>query len=173
MRNRMVVAVVVAMLLAGTIGSAQEPSRTEKIAYPQVAFVGLYMWTCGEGDTAFNIMNDLSYIYRETNRYDKTGTLVQTIGHLTITLDALYNEKKPSIRVYGIPGEHQINRIVWADGVNYGKGPSYDYVLPGQGPVFHNAGNFTYQLSSGVYLVFHGPNDFITGDYATVCEYLK
>lgn len=173
MKQRMVVAIVVAMLLAGTMGFAQGQGRTEKIAYPQVALVGVYMWTCGEGDTAFNVLNDFSYTYTETNRYDQTDTLVQTNGHLTITLDALYNENKPDNKVYGIPGEHQNNRIVWASGLNYGKGPSYDFVLPGQGPLFHNVGNFTYQLSSGIYLIFHGPNDFITGDYAAACEYLK
>jgi hypothetical protein len=60
--------------------------------------------------------------------------------------------------------------VVWEDDVICGKGPICNFVLPGEGPTFHNTGSWTYAMASGVCLVVHGSNDFGNSEFAAVCE---
>ena len=177
MTRRFPVAVVVAVLLAGTIAFAQGQGRVEKRTWNPLT--GTFFLGACDG---FEIWEDVAQTNTYIDRYDASGTLVQSIVHAVFFSDRFYNSVNGN-EVYAVGGERQNNRFfdqpvygpdgyTPAEGVQQGMGPMYQITVPGYGKVLGQSGMYIYDYRTGKF-VSHGPSQVNDGDLAALCDYLK
>jgi hypothetical protein len=174
--RRFPVAVVVAVLLAGTIAFAQGKGRVVKWTWGPLT--GTFFVGACEG---FQIWEDVAQTNTYIDRYDASGTLVQSIVHADFFSDRFYNNSVDGNEVYAVGGERQNNRVfdqpvydgaTPVEGVQQGMGPMYQITVPGYGKILGQSGMYVYDYRTGNF-VSHGPSQVNDGDLAALCDYLK
>ncbi len=180
MVRRGVVGVAIAFLFAGSAVFAQGQNRIEKYVVGPTELLGIPLASCG----SFDLFEDYKYVETVVDRFDKSGTTVlQKIVQAEFLYDRIYNPTNGK-EVFAIPGSGQHNRFVlpvwegavgespFLSGMHYGMGPMYFFTVPGYGRIFVWTGMFAYNGDTGE-LVHHGPSQFLDGDFAALCDYLK
>ena len=173
MKERIVAAVAIALLLAGMAVSAQTQGRIEPYQFT-VADTGVQLpGSCGD----FNILYDDVILIRGTLRYDKAGNLVKDRYLIKIIGQTrYYNSTDPDKFVMGGPGELEVEHILWEDGIpaiNSFAGPAFKVILKGYGPIYLQAGHTVYDYRTGEVLFHAGPNAYLEQDIQALCDYLK
>ena len=169
MKLRRVLLFAVVFVLLGTVGFGESKRRTEKIVVGPIYVVGLVIGDCG----SFEVLSDFVALIGGTALYDKSGLLVQEVSHYLIGESVYYNSTDPTKSVVGGPAESENDRIDWASGFYYGTGPSYKVRVPGHGVIFMETGHWVANMNTGEYVFNSGQNQFVDGDVAALCDYLK
>ena len=177
MRPRMIIAVVVAVMVAGTIGFAQKQGRVVE-SFGSESFNGLFT-SCydDKGVLLFNVMERYEGTWRDMTRYNKYGQIEQMVRTVTFPVDVIWNEDTEK-SLSGGPGLRNEVRFIYSNGVLVSittSGPVIRFNVPGYGPVFIETGRAVYdanhQLVSNT-----GHNDYRDWDpaaLAAVCNALK
>ncbi len=66
-----------------------------------------------------------------------------------------------------------MDRVVFSDGTMSISGPYFKIRVPGYGVIFAESGHQVMDLATGQVISNSGPNQFIDGDAAALCQYLK
>jgi len=171
-RPRIIFAVAVAVILAGTIGFAQGQGRIEKFGIGPEASVGFKVGHCADGN--FDVLTDYVFLITGTNRYDKSGQFVTDRFQLKVIGESVYyNSSDPAKSLPGGPGEVENHRTDPKTGLGFGAGLSFKVRIPGYGLVFAETGRFASDYSTGEYVFQSGHNQFADQDLAALCKYLK
>ena len=186
MRTRIIVAVGVAVMLAGTIGFAQKQGRvtestsTNTYNFP---FTTCYAGTADE----FDISEEFVEVVREMTRWDNSdpAQIVQKILTITYPTDVLTNSVSGET-LSGGPGLRSEIRVIYKDGVPVSlaqSGPVIRWNVPGYGPVFIETGHAVFDVvfdagGNEQHLIISntGHNDYRDWDPAAleaVCNALK
>jgi hypothetical protein len=174
---RMVVAVVIAIVLAGTIGLAQGKARTEKFEGDPFLNLGYFIGSCSP---TVDVLNDAKLQITSTLHYDKDGVLVKEIDYVhLLEPDAYYLANHATgVRIngntlYGNPGEHEVDHYSFLLGVMSFTGPAFRVTVPGYGTIFAETGHAIRVLPTWDWVANTGWNGFQDQDVAALCDYLK
>ena len=169
MRHRSVVAVVVVLLLMGSVGFGQGQGRSEKYTIGPFGAIGEVVGNCG----TFDVKVDYVALITGNLVYNKSGQLVNDVGHFRVIGESLYyNSENPAKAVTGGPVELENSRTL--DGyMYYGSGPSWKIRVPGYGLIFAETGHIIYDQRAQEILFNAGHNQFVDKDLAALCDYLK
>ena len=176
MMRRCLLAVAIAVLIAGTETSAQQQGLVQKWVVPPTAYGVGYMTTCfADTPAEFDILSDFTVGYKVTDRYDTSGTLVESTWHATNFLDVYFNSTDPTKRAEAPPGEHQIAHYDYRTGLMHSTAMYVFLTVPGYGRILAQVGLFVYDFVNHEILYTRGPNDFFGGNYdwTPMCEALK
>jgi hypothetical protein len=178
-RTRIIVAVGVAVMLAGTIGFAQSQGRavhTESTGSWEGVFVGGCINDYGE---TFDVMNRLETSARDTTIYDKKGQIAQVVRNIKFTTDIFWNSLEPEKSLRGGPGESEEIRWTYENGetvLMQQSGNIVRIILRGYGPIYIETGHA--RVDPNTYEVYFnsGWNHYWDGDPAAaeaLCNALK
>jgi hypothetical protein len=157
-KPRNVVALLVVLLLIGSVGFSESQRRTEKFYIPLPPATGLFIGSCG----SFDILSEGTALMTGTNVYDKSGQFVMQIMHFRVIGESLYyNSTNKAKAVAGGPGEGEIQRFDAATGLVYGSGPSWKVRVPGYGLIWAETGHFVYDTNTGEFVFNSAHNQFI------------
>ena len=172
MKKRVVVAIAVALLVAGSATFAQHQGRTEQFRFT-VTDTGLLLGSCGD----FDILWDDVLLLSGSLRYDKNGVLVKELDHFNILGQTrYYNSEDRDKFVLGGPGEVENDHVVYVDGtaaLNLFSGLSFKVVLKGYGAIFLQTGHTVYDLQTGEVLFQAGHSAYFDQDLAALCDVLR
>jgi hypothetical protein len=170
---RIVSNVAVAVLLAGTVGLAQEQGRVV-MSEDSLAVVGQVMGSCGPA----SVVAQYTVTWKQFDRYDKNGVLVETIFHNSAVGSSLYylgdeGDPAPSDAkvVIGVPKEPEIVRIDWVKNILSDQGDIFHVTVPGYGTIFAAVGHAVYDMSTDPWTTLHSTPQY-AGDVAALCDYL-
>lgn len=169
MKCRSIAALAVVMLSVGSIAFAQ---RVVPYSY-RLSDTGVFLTTCGDFDVLYDDVEFIHgvWVYDQGGLRKMRVLIVSTVGQTTY-----YNSTDPQKFVMGGPGEVQTARTLFDNGVRTqfaGGGDLFRIVLPGYGPIYLESGHFVYDFVSGEFVFASGPNQFVEGDAAALCEYLR
>jgi hypothetical protein len=169
MKLRFVVAVVVAVVLAGGVASSQGQGRVERFLITEGPYDEA-MVDCGD----FVVWESYSVTFRGVLRMDADGNPVQIVEHLS-TFDALYyngNDPELAIQAYG---EHALRRWGLADGLLYMSGPGVRLKIPHGPLVFLHTGHWIWDTTATPWkLVFQkGRSDLFDNEVDALCNALR
>ena len=167
MKLNKVFAFAVVFLLLGAIGSGAGQRRTEFFSYT-FGPVEEVLTACPGG---FNIVNRLFIHSRVLARVDKDGIPVQDIWHNTFSDSIYYNDADLTYWLEGTE-KAQTDRVVFADNKVYISGHAFKVIVPGEGVVFQTVGQWTFNMVTGQWEDWHGPDDYFVRDYAGLCKAL-
>ena len=179
MRTRIIVAVGVAVMLAGTIGFAQSQGRavhTESTGSWEGVFVGGCINDYGE---TFDVMNRLETSAKDTTIYDKKGQIAQVVMNAKATTDIFWNSLEPEKSLRGGPGENEEIRWTYENDLvvlMHQSGAIIRVNLRGYGPIYIETGHA--RVDPNTYEVYFnsGWNQYWDGDPAAaeaLCNALK
>jgi len=179
MRLRMIVAVVVAVMLAGTLGFAQSKARAVHKEFT-TDWEGVFVSTCinDHGET-FDVMNRFETSVKETTIYDKKGQIVQVVRNVKFTTDIFWNSLEPNKSLRGGPGENEEIRWTYEDGkivLMHQSGAIIRVNLRGYGPIYFETGHARVDSNTGEVYFNSGWNHYWDGDPAAaeaLCNALK
>lgn len=168
------IAITVAVLLAGTIGFAQEQGRVVK-SEDSLPVVGQVMGACGP---EISVVAQYTVTWKQFDRYDKGGVLVETIYHNSAigrTRFYLGNEGQTppddAKVVLGVPKEPEVVRIDWVKNLIYDQGNVFHVTVPGHGSIYAAVGHAVFDMSTDPWTVLHSTPRF-SGDVTALCDYL-
>jgi hypothetical protein len=171
---RIVITVAVAVLLAGTVGFAQEPGRTER-SEGTFAVQGQVMGPCG----ATWVVAQYAIAWKQMDRYDEDGVLVQSVLQNNPIGSSLYylgNEGDPAPPdgklVVGLPAEVENVRVDWVNSTIYDRGNIFHVTVPGYGTIFSAVGQAVFDMGTDPWTVMHSTPKY-WGDLAALCDYLN
>ncbi|MGE5361607.1 MAG: hypothetical protein ACM3NQ_21535 [Bacteroidales bacterium] len=176
MMRRWLLAVAIAVLIAGSVMFAQEQGLVQKWVVPPTNYGVAPMTTCFAGTAdQFDILNDVTVGYNVTSRYDRSGTLVEETWHATNSLDVYFNSTDPTKRAEAPPGAHQIAHFDYKTGLMNSTAMYTFLTVPGHGRILAQVGLFVYDFVNHQVLYSRGPNDVFSGtyDWTPLCEALK
>jgi hypothetical protein len=170
---RIVITVAVAVLLAGTSGFAQGQGRVV-MSEDSLAVVGQVMGPCGSA----SVVAQYVVTWKQFDRYDKSGVLVETIYHNSAIGSSLYyigneGDAAPSDAkvVIGVPKEPEIVRFDWVRNIVSDQGDVFHVTVPGYGTVFAAVGHALYDMSTDPWTTLQSSPKY-EGDVAALCDYL-
>ena len=170
---RIVITVAVAVLLAGTIGFAQEQGRTER-SEGTFAVQGQVMGPCGSA----SVLAQYTIAWKQIDRYDKSQVLVESIIQNKPIGSSLYylgseGEAAPSDAkvVIGVPKEMENVRVDWVKNIIYDQGDIFHVTVPGYGTIFAQVGHAAYDMNTDPWTTLHSSTQY-DGDVAALCDYL-
>ena len=179
MRLRMIIAVVVAVMLAGTLGFAQSQGRAVH-KESTGAWEGVFVSGCinDYGET-FDVMNRFETSVKDTTIYDKKGQIAQVVRSIKFTTDIFWNSLEPEKSLRGGPGEGEELRWTYEDNVMvlmHQSGAIVRVNLRGYGPIYAETGHA--RVDPNTYEVYFnsGWNHYWDGDPAAaeaLCNALK
>jgi hypothetical protein len=168
-KKRSVFAVVVVLLLMSSVAFSQDNRRTEKFAFP-IAVAGQFIGQCND----FQVLTDYTVLITGTDRYDKSGQFVQEILKARLMGESrYYNSTNDAKEVLGGPGEVENDRWNAAQGLVYVTGLIFKVRVPGYGLIFAETGRAVLDLNTGEWGFNSGHNQWVDGDVAALCNYLK
>jgi hypothetical protein len=181
-KQRMIPALAVAIVLAGTIGLAQAPGRVEQYRYTWGS-QGDVIASCadyGLGD--FQVLEDWEVVIRDMYQYDKDGQPTQWVENLRATSDRFYNSVTGKSLDAG-PGETQEMRVLFENGrmvSHRWSGVLFKINVPGHGLIFAESGRATWvwdpndpaNLEHSL-VANSGHNMWVDRDLEVLCEYLQ
>lgn len=180
MTHRMIVAVALAVVLAGGIGFAQDGSRVLQSRYTLGPFVGDVVADCsdfGVGD--FLVLEDWQASVHDMMLLDRNGQPKQLVENLKLTLDVYRNSETGKSLSAG-PGESEQMRMLFENGLpvtHRWSGLLFKVTVPGYGLIVAESGRATWQwdpLGGSHWLISNsGHNQWVERDLAALCEYLK
>jgi len=178
-RLRMIVAVVVAVMLAGSVGFTQGQGRAiqEKST---ATWEGVFVPGCTDdyGNT-FDVMNYYEATVRGTKIYNKMGQIAKEIKSYKFTYDVFWNSLDPDKSLHGGPGENEEARWTYENGVRVTQQMSGAIVrinLRGYGPIYAETGHQRLDPNTYEVLFNSGWNSLFSGDAAAakaLCDALK
>ena len=179
MRVRMIVAVVVAVMLAGTLGFAQSQGRAVHKEFTG-GWEGAFVSGCinGYGET-FDVMNRFETSVKDTTIYDKKGQIAQVVRKVKFTTDIFWNSLEPEKSLRGGPGENEEIRWTYENDLvvlMHQSGAIIRINLRGYGPIYFETGHA--RVDPITYEVYFnsGWNHYWDGDPAAaeaLCNALK
>ena len=179
MKPRIILAVVVAVMLAGTLGFAQGQGRVVQDRFTDT-WEGVFVGGCinDYGET-FDVMNRLEMSAKKTTIYDKKGQIAQVVVNAKATTDIFWNSLEPEKSLRGGPGENQEVRWTYENGevvLLQQSGPTVRINLRGYGPIYIETGHA--RIDPNTYEVYFnsGWNHYWDGDPAAaeaLCNALK
>jgi hypothetical protein len=169
MKLRFVVAVAVAVVLAGGVATTQGQGRVEHFAIAEGPFDEI-MVDCGD----FLVWESYSVTFRGIRRMDAAGNPIQIVEHLS-TYDAVYyngNDRSIDVEAYG---EHGLRRWDLADGLLYMSGPAVRLKIPNGPLVFLHTGHWIWDTTATPWeLSFQkGRSDLFDNDIDALCRALR
>ncbi len=107
-------------------------------------------------------------------RFDRNGQPVKEIDRVGLAERSVYyNSVDPTKRVYGSPGEIEVDHIDFVNGVIQVSGNVFRVTLPHEGTIFAQSGKVLIDLATHAVLFQAGQTQYIDGDVAALCEHLK
>jgi len=177
MMRRLVLAIAVALLVAGTVAFAQNQGRTDKFEFT-IAVPNQFIGVCAP----YQVVTRYEVAVVVMDRRDKNGDLVQEIASYRTITPSLYflaDYSDPPVRVndntvMGVPGEVEIDRYVVAENQTHAQGAIFQATIPGYGRVFSQTGNTLLDMSTNplTVLTHRHHNQYWDQDVAVVCAYL-
>jgi hypothetical protein len=174
----MIVAVAVAVMLAGTMGFAQGQGRVVHTPFEET-WEGVFVEGCLDdyGGT-FDVMNHFEASWNTTTIYNKKGEIAQVIRTVKFTRDIFWNSVTEK-SLTGGPGERNELRWTYENGVAVlmqQSGPLIRINLRGYGPIYIETGHA--RVDPNTYEVYFnsGWNHYWDGDPAAaeaLCNALK
>jgi hypothetical protein len=172
MKKRIVVAVAIALLVAGSVTFAQQQGRAETYRFT-LTETAMPLGSCGD----FNIVWDDVVSIHGVLKFDKNGDPVKRVEILKIIGQAVYyNSSNPDKFILGGPGEGMPATYMYEDGVPtliLFKGLLWKVMLKGYGHILMETGYQEIDLQTGELLVATGHNQVQDQDLAALCDYLK
>ena len=167
MKLRRVLAFAVVFVLLGSVGFGESKRRTEFFTYT-LGPVEEVLTACPAG---FNIVNRLFIHSRVLARVDQDGMPVQEIWHNTFSDSIFYNDADP---MYWLEGSEkpQTDRVVFEDNKVYISGHAFKVVVPGEGVVAQTVGRWTFNMLTGEWEDWHGPDDYFVANWDALCRAL-
>jgi hypothetical protein len=169
MKFRFVVAVAVAVVLAGGVAFSQGQGRVERFVVTEGPYDEV-MVDCGD----FLVWESYSVTFRGALQMDADGSPIRIVEHLS-TFDALYyNGSDPSVSI-SADGEHALRRWDLADGLLYMSGPGVRLKIPHGPLVFLHTGHWIWDTSVTPWkLVFQkGRSDLFANEVDALCRALR
>ena len=179
MKLRMIVAIAVAIMLAGTLGFAQSQGRAVHKEFTG-AWEGAFVSGCinDYGET-FDVMNRFETSLKDTTIYNKQGQIAQVVRSVKFTTDIFWNSLEPEKSLRGGPGENQEVRWTYENGevvLLQQSGPTVRINLRGYGPIYIETGHARVDPNTGEVYFNSGWNHYWDGDPAAaeaLCNALK
>jgi len=175
----MIVAVVVAVMLAGTIGFAQGKGRVTQYR-DEFPVVEEFVVDCVTDAGNFTVLTDYQASLSGATFADKDGHIYREVQSYRVMSSVYYNASDPENKfLLGGPRESQQSQFAYDE---HGlliehtfSGPTYKLVVPGYGPVFMETGHSRWVFENGTWVnTFNtGHNQKIDGDIEALCEFLK
>ena len=173
MKLRIVIAVAVAVLLAGTTGFGQGQGRIER-SEGTFAVQGQVMGPCGSAW----VVAQYTVAWKQMDRYDNGGVLVESVIQNSAIGSSLYylgneGDAAPSDAkvVIGVPKEPENVRIDWVKNILSDQGDIFHVTVPGYGTIFAAVGHAVYDMSTDPLTTLHSSPQY-AGDVAALCDYL-
>jgi hypothetical protein len=143
-RTRIVVAVAVAVILAGTMGFAQSQGRAVHTESTE-SWEGVFVSDCinDYGET-FDVMNRYDASLKDTTIYNKQGQITQVVRSVKFMTDIFWNSLEPEKSLRGGPGERNELRWTYENGeqvLMQQSGPVIRINLRGYGPIYIETGH--------------------------------
>jgi len=160
-RTRIIVAVGVAVMLAGAIGFAQGQGRVEKSTGGE-QWEG-FVFSCDGDSGPFDVWERYEGTWVDSLRYDKNGNPVQLIRTVKFPIDVMWNTTTGKT-LKGGPGLRNEIRIginesgEWVSSES--SGPVIKFIIPGYGPVYMETGHTRWNPATWAILSSTGHNDF-------------
>jgi len=178
MARRLLLGVLVAFAVAGTVAFAQGQGRTLHEESTET-WEGVLVSGCIDdyGNT-FDVYNAYTAEARDTTIYDKTGAIKQAVRSVRFLSDEYWNGDVPKNRLYGKPGERNEIRFTYENGelvLIQQSGGMMRVIVPGYGPIYIETGHA--RITPTFEVIFNsGHNHFWDGDPAAaeaLCNALK
>jgi len=150
------------------VGSGEQAADRENCRWPD-----LRRWASDRGLWFVRVLTDYVGLISGTALYDESGQLVQEVSHIRLLGESLYyNSTDPTKSVVGGPAESENDRIDWASASTTALAE-----LQGESPRprshLHGDGHWVANMNTGEYVFNSGQNQFVDGDVAALCDYLK
>jgi len=176
---RMIVAVAVAVVLAGGTAFTQDQGRVVQTRYT-IEGVGDVIANCADyGVGQFAILNTWAADVRDATLFDKDGQPKQLVENLKITSDVYYNSVTGK-SVTARPGENEQMRLLYENGLpvsHQWSGTLFQIVVPGYGNILRETGRARWiwdATGTAHWLDTNsGHNMWVDRDLTALCEYLK
>jgi hypothetical protein len=175
----MIVAVGVAVVLAGTLGFAQSQGRAVHSEFTET-WEGPFVTGCinDYGET-FDVMNRYEAPIKDTTIYNKQGQITQIIRSVKFMNDIFWNSLEPEKSLRGGPGERNEIRWTYENGelvLMQQSGAIVRINLRGYGPIYIETGHARIDQITHEVIFNSGWNHFWDGDPAAaeaLCNALK
>ena len=170
MKLRFAVAIAVAVVVAGTLGFAQEQRQVIQERYPESETI--WLTYCD----AYSLLYEYDADVHELRSTDKDGNVTRIRNiHTNEAMFYLYDGNHPSDRsifLMAAPGVTQTERVTnlgAANEVYTITGDPARVNIPGYGLFFAQTGKTVFDLTGETH---RGHNDFFGGNYGPICGYL-
>ena len=169
MRVRFVLAVLAAVVLAGTVAFGQRQGPVEHFTIVEGPFDEV-MVDCGD----FLVWEHYSVTFRGARRMDAAGNVIQIVEHLSVFDAVYYNGSDPSVSVEAY-GEHALRRWDVQEGLLYMSGPGVRLKIPNGPLVFLHTGHWIWDTTVTPWgLIFQkGRSDLFDNEVDALCGALR
>lgn len=148
--------------------SAAGGDRVFREQFGPFEFLGQVAADCGD----FTVLADTIYRGHATLRFDSAGNLVQISAHERFT-EVLYNSNDPTKSISSNPQQASNLLVNIENSTEWVAGSILKFTLPGVGVVIHDVGRVVYDTSTGEVLFQAGPQQYLNGDIAALCDALS
>jgi hypothetical protein len=177
MKLRFVVAVAVAVVLAGGVAFTQGQGRVVRDNWTETS--SYILGTCLDDDgTPFEINDEYEVSYQRAIHMDEEGEVQQIVVNLKVNWEIFSNSIDASKFLWAGPGENQHGILKYEGGQlvsNQWSGLPNKVIVPGYGPVFMETGVLRWD-ENWVTLSNTGHNDLYSPGPETLvalCNFLK